>query len=36
VTGGDAKYFDLHSKNDIFADDNLTLNGLFEIYNTNA
>jgi type III pantothenate kinase len=36
VTGGDSKYFDLHSKNDIFADDNLTLNGLFEIYNTNA
>lgn len=36
VTGGDAKYFDLHSKNDIFADDNLTLHGLLEIYKQNA
>lgn len=36
VTGGDAKFFELHSKNDIFADDNLTLQGLFEIYKANA
>ncbi len=32
VTGGDARYFDIHSKNDIFADKNLTLKGLYEIY----
>lgn len=36
VTGGDAKYFELHSKNDIFADENLTIKGLFEIYMHNA
>lgn len=36
VTGGDAGYFELHSKNDIFADENLTLKGLFEIYMYNA
>lgn len=32
VTGGDAKYFDLHSKNNIFANENLTLEGLYQIY----
>jgi type III pantothenate kinase len=36
VTGGDASFFDIHSKNDIFADENLTLNGLYEIYKHNA
>ena len=36
VTGGDAKYFDLESKNDIFADENLTLLGLYEIFKHNA
>lgn len=36
VTGGDAKYFDIHSKNDIFADENLTITGLYEIYKHNA
>lgn len=36
VTGGDAAYFDLQSKNDIFAVENLTLYGLFEIYKHNA
>ena len=36
VTGGDASYFDIHSKNDIFADENLTLKGLIEIYLYNA
>lgn len=36
VTGGDAHFFELHSKNDIFADENLTLKGLFEIYKHNA
>ena len=36
VTGGDASFFELHSKNDIFANENLTLLGLFEIYRHNA
>jgi type III pantothenate kinase len=36
VTGGDAGYFDLESKNDIFADENLTLKGLYEIFKYNA
>ena len=36
VTGGDASFFDLDSKNDIFANENLTLLGLFEIYRHNA
>ncbi len=36
MTGGDAKYFDLLAKNDIFADENLTLSGLYEIYKYNA
>lgn len=36
MTGGDARYFDIHSKNDIFAVENLTLLGLYEIYKFNA
>jgi len=36
MTGGDASSFDLHSKNGIFADKNMTLRGLFEIYKHNA
>lgn len=36
VTGGDAQYFDLHAKNGIFADENLTLKGLYEIYKFNV
>jgi type III pantothenate kinase len=36
MTGGDASHFDLVSKNDIFADENLTLKGLHEIYKHNA
>ncbi len=36
VTGGDAPGFEFHSKNNIFADENLTLRGLFEIYRHNA
>lgn len=36
VTGGDAHYFDIHAKNDIFAVENLTLEGLLEIYKHNA
>lgn len=36
VTGGDAKYFELEAKNDIFANENLTLIGLYEIYKVNV
>jgi len=36
MTGGDAKYFDFHRKNNIFVDENLTLKGLFYIYLLNA
>lgn len=36
MTGGDAQYFDIRSKNDIFADENLTLVGLHEIYQQHA
>lgn len=36
VTGGDAHYFDFEQKNSIFADDNLTLKGIFELYKLNA
>ena len=36
MTGGDARYFDFDSKNDIFADENLTLIGLYEVYKYNA
>lgn len=32
MTGGDAKYFDFHSKNNIFAIENLTLEGLYQIF----
>lgn len=35
VTGGDSAYFDLQAKNDIFAHENLTLIGVFEIYKRN-
>lgn len=31
VTGGDSKYFDIHSKNNIFVLENLTLIGLYQI-----
>ena len=36
VTGGDAQYFDFEGKNNIFADENLTLKGLYTIYLFNA
>ncbi len=36
VTGGDSAYFDLAGKNNIFADENLTLKGLYLIYQFNA
>ena len=36
VTGGDAHYFDLAQKNVIFADENLTLKGIIEIYLLNV
>ncbi len=36
VSGGDASYFDLAQKNNIFADENLTLKGIHEIYTFNA
>lgn len=36
VTGGDANFFDIQGKNNIFAVENLTLYGLFEIYKHNA
>ena len=36
VTGGDAHYFDLAQKNVIFADENLTLKGMLEIYLLNV
>jgi len=36
MTGGDASFFDFESKNDIFADENLTIKGLYEIYKHNA
>jgi type III pantothenate kinase len=36
VTGGDAQYFDFVGKNNIFANENLTLKGLYEIYQLNA
>lgn len=32
VTGGDADFFDFEGKNDIFADPNLTLKGVYQIY----
>ena len=36
ITGGDASFFDIEAKNDIFANENLTLLGLYEIYLFNA
>lgn len=36
VTGGDAKFFEFPRKNNIFADENLTLTGLYKIYMLNA
>jgi type III pantothenate kinase len=36
VTGGNAQYFDFEGKNNIFADENLTLKGLNTIYLLNA
>ena len=36
VTGGDAKNFDIHSKNNIFADENLTLRGIYKIFKHHA
>ncbi len=32
VTGGDASYFDFHQKSNIFADENLTLKGIYSIF----
>lgn len=32
VTGGDAKHFDFATKNNIFANENLTLEGVYQIY----
>jgi type III pantothenate kinase len=32
MTGGDADCFDFEGKNDIFADPNLTLKGVYQIY----
>ncbi len=36
VTGGDAQHFDFEGKNNIFANENLTLLGLYKIYQLNA
>ena len=36
MTGGDSSCFDLAGKNNIFADENLTLKGLYLIYQFNA
>jgi type III pantothenate kinase len=36
MTGGDTSFFDFESKNDIFADENLTVKGLYEIFKHNA
>tara|TARA_Y100001978_G_scaffold27206_1_gene23223 strand:- start:5656 stop:6378 length:723 start_codon:yes stop_codon:yes gene_type:complete len=36
LTGGDARYFDIPQKNNIFAVKNLTLEGAVEIYKINA
>jgi len=35
VTGGDSKHFDLEQKNSIFADENFTIKGLFQIFKLN-
>ena len=36
MTGGDAHYFDFGQKNNIFADENFTLRGIYELYTFNA
>ncbi len=36
ITGGDAQYFDFPVKNNIFADANLTLKGMYQIYSENV
>lgn len=36
VTGGDSLYFDFAGKNNIFVDENLTLKGLYLIFQLNA
>jgi type III pantothenate kinase len=36
VTGGDSGYFDFEGKNNIFADENLTLKGLYYIHEANV
>lgn len=36
MTGGDAAHFDFEGKNNIFADENLTLKGLYYIYKANV
>jgi len=36
VTGGDASYFDFHQKSNIFADENLTLKGIYSIFCNHA
>jgi type III pantothenate kinase len=36
VTGGDLFYFDFKQKSNIFADENLTLKGLYQLYLFNA
>jgi type III pantothenate kinase len=36
ITGGDASYFDFPQKSNIFANKNLTLEGIVEIYEINA
>jgi type III pantothenate kinase len=32
MTGGDSFYFDFKEKSNIFADENLTLKGLYQLY----
>ena len=36
ITGGDASYFDFPQKSNIFANKNLTLEGIVEIYKIHA
>jgi type III pantothenate kinase len=36
LTGGDAPYFELGQKNGIFVQQNLTLEGIFALYQANA
>ena len=36
ITGGDASYFEFPQKSNIFANKNLTLDGIVEIYEINA